>query len=43
MEKQVERFTRTALVIGNEGVHRLAQAKVAVFGVGGVGGAVVRH
>lgn len=38
--KQVERFTRTALVIGNEGVHRLAQAKVAVFGVGGVGGAV---
>lgn len=38
--KPVERFTRTALVVGNEALHRLAQMKVAVFGVGGVGGAV---
>lgn len=33
------RFSRTALIVGDEGVHKLAQAKVAVFGVGGVGGA----
>lgn len=32
---------RTALVIGNEAVERLSKKRVAVFGVGGVGGAAV--
>ena len=35
------RFERTELLIGREGVERLAAAKVAVFGVGGVGGYTV--
>ncbi len=35
-----ERFSRTALLIGEEGVEKLAKSKVAVFGVGGVGGYV---
>ena len=30
-------FCRTALLLGKDGVERLSQAKVAVFGVGGVG------
>lgn len=33
-----ERLTRTALILGDEGMSRLAQSRVAVFGVGGVGG-----
>ena len=33
-----ERFARTALVFGDEGMARLMGARVAVFGVGGVGG-----
>ena len=33
-----ERFVRTALVFGDEGMARLTGARVAVFGVGGVGG-----
>lgn len=32
-----EQFSRTAMLLGPEGVQRLSQAKVAVFGVGGVG------
>lgn len=32
-----EEFYRTALLLGKDGVERLSQAKVAVFGVGGVG------
>ena len=36
-----EAFARTALLLGQEGMERLAQARVAVFGVGGVGGHVV--
>ena len=32
-----EEFCRTALLLGEDGVERLTQAKVAVFGVGGVG------
>lgn len=32
-----EEFCRTALLLGKDGVERLSQAKVAVFGVGGVG------
>ncbi len=34
-------FSRTALLIGEEGVKKLKKARVAVFGVGGVGGYVV--
>lgn len=33
-----DQFSRTALLIGTEGVERLQKARVAVFGVGGVGG-----
>ena len=33
-----ERFARTALIFGDEGMSRLARARVAVFGIGGVGG-----
>ncbi len=33
-----ERFAREALIFGEEGMHRLENARVAVFGVGGVGG-----
>ncbi len=35
------RFSRTALLVGEEGVQKLKKAHVAVFGVGGVGGYVV--
>lgn len=35
-----ERFLRTSLIIGEENIDRLAAARVAVFGVGGVGGYV---
>ncbi len=31
-------FARTELLIGEEGLRRLRAAKVAVFGLGGVGG-----
>lgn len=34
-------FSRTALLIGEEGVEKLKNSRVAVFGVGGVGGYVV--
>ena len=33
-----ERFVRTALIFGEDGMRRLGDARVAVFGVGGVGG-----
>ena len=33
---------RTALVIGKESVDKLSQKRVAVFGVGGVGGGAAR-
>ncbi len=33
-----EQFSRTGLLLGEEGVARLARAHVAVFGIGGVGG-----
>ena len=33
-----ERFTRTKMLIGEEPFNRLKNAKVAIFGVGGVGG-----
>ncbi len=35
-----ERFIRTSLVIGDENIDKLSQSRVAVFGVGGVGGFV---
>ncbi|MBQ2991791.1 MAG: tRNA threonylcarbamoyladenosine dehydratase [Clostridia bacterium] len=37
-----ERFTRTALIFGDEGMSHLGNARVAVFGVGGVGGHCVQ-
>lgn len=33
-----ERFSRTALLLGEDGIARLQRAHVAVFGLGGVGG-----
>ena len=36
-----EEFSRTALLLGDEAMSKLAHAKVAVFGVGGVGGYAV--
>lgn len=35
-----ETFIRTELLLGSEGVKKLKQSKVAIFGVGGVGGYV---
>ena len=35
------RFSRTEMLVGEEGMRRLREARVAVFGVGGVGGYVV--
>ncbi len=37
----LDEFSRTRMLIGNEGMERLKEAKVAVFGIGGVGGFVV--
>ncbi len=37
----LEQFSRTQLLIGAEGVEKLAKARVAVFGIGGVGGYIV--
>jgi tRNA A37 threonylcarbamoyladenosine dehydratase len=34
-------FSRTRLLLGDEGMERLAAARVAVFGLGGVGGSAV--
>lgn len=36
-----ERFSRTAMLLGQEAVNKLTSARVAVFGIGGVGGYVV--
>ena len=36
-----EQFSRTALLIGEEGLKKLSQKRVIVFGVGGVGGYAV--
>ncbi|MBQ0058673.1 MAG: ThiF family adenylyltransferase, partial [Lachnospiraceae bacterium] len=36
-----ERFSRTEMLLGSDAMAKLARAKVAVFGVGGVGGYVV--
>ncbi|MEG2774283.1 MAG: ThiF family adenylyltransferase, partial [Acetivibrio sp.] len=37
----LNQFSRSALLIGEEGVQALNKAKVAVFGIGGVGGFTV--
>lgn len=37
----MDRFERTRLLLGDEGMERLSRARVAVFGLGGVGGYVV--
>lgn len=37
----LDQFSRTELLLGREGMERLARARVAVFGLGGVGGYVV--
>ena len=34
----VEEFSRTGLLLGSEALEKLAQSRVAVFGIGGVGG-----
>ncbi len=36
-----DQFTRTSLLIGDDGIERLKKARVAVFGLGGVGSYVV--
>lgn len=36
-----DQFSRTRLLLGNDGMERLAGARVAVFGIGGVGGYTV--
>ncbi len=36
----LDRFSRTRLLLGGEGMERLQKARVAVFGLGGVGGYV---
>ena len=37
----LNRFSRTQLLLGMEGMDRLFNARVAVFGIGGVGGYTV--
>ncbi len=37
----LNQFSRTELMFGNEGMNRLSNARVAVFGIGGVGGYTV--
>lgn len=37
----LDQFSRTQLLLGNEGMDRLKGARVAVFGIGGVGGYAV--
>ena len=37
----LEQFSRTELLIGKDGINKLQNSKVAVFGIGGVGSYVV--
>ena len=37
----LEQFSRTAMVIGEDGIEKLNNSKVAIFGIGGVGSFVV--
>ena len=41
MQTNTEQFIRTEWLIGQEGLKKLADSHVAVFGLGGVGGYVV--
>ena len=34
----LNQFSRTELLLGHEGMERLSGARVAIFGIGGVGG-----
>ena len=36
----LDQFSRTQLLIGKEGINKLSASRVAVFGIGGVGGYV---
>ena len=36
-----EQFSRTELLIGKDGIEKLKNSKVAIFGIGGVGSYVV--
>ena len=36
----LNQFSRTQLLLGKEGIERLSESRVAVFGIGGVGGYV---
>ena len=40
-KRMLNQFSRTELLIGKEGLEKLAAARVAVFGIGGVGGYAV--
>ena len=40
-EKKEERFSRTQIIFGKENMSRLAKSRVAIFGLGGVGGYVL--
>ena len=37
----LDQFSRTQLLVGKEAMDRLANSRVAIFGIGGVGGYVV--
>ena len=37
----LNQFSRTELLLGHEGMEKLSKARVAVFGIGGVGGYTV--
>lgn len=41
MKKMLNQFSRTELLIGKDGIEKLNKAKVAIFGIGGVGSFVV--
>ena len=39
----LNQFSRTQLLLGKEGIERLSESRVAVFGIGGIMGVMVRH
>lgn len=39
----LHRYSREELLIGEEGLNKLRRARVAVFGIGGVGGLSLIH
>ena len=38
MQEKDNWYSRTEILLGNQGMERLKKARVAVFGIGGVGG-----